>query len=60
MLGLLCLPAVLADVVQVVTADDNGVGHLPGRDDEALAEIEARGGAVKGGRGGEVGPERSR
>lgn len=32
-----CSPAVLADEVQVVAADDDGVGHLAGGDDEALA-----------------------
>jgi len=31
------LPAVLADEVEVVAADDDGVGHLARGDHEALA-----------------------
>lgn len=33
------LPAVLGDVVKVVTADDDGVGHLAGGDHETLVEV---------------------
>ncbi len=42
------LPAVLADEVKVVAADDDGVGHLARGDHEALAMPKYAG---EGGRG---------
>lgn len=35
------VPTVLGDVVEVVAADDDGVGHLAGGDNETLEKKEA-------------------
>ena len=39
----LLVTAVLGDVVKVIPADNDGVGHLPGRDDEPLEDATADG-----------------